>query len=329
MCPKRPQSTLRERLRRQVQWWAPILTLIFTAIWLSNLWSEWNITHMATTNLSGFGISGSTACIWHATFESTSIDRPKTGLYLNTFPPRLWETHPFELLPTATFTRWQGPSGAPMYKWFIYLPLWLPTMLSLALTFTSWTPEYLAWRRNFLLHLHASSSNHCLRCRYNRTGLAPQAPCPECGAAAPDAPIDPGFASSAVTTYISAPGSAADNRRNARWKRRAVAIAAIPIVWSILTAFGIVITFRTMGFTPSPLSRWMPNESRIIDIARLSVHGGAPILMVLLALFAFACDPDIDRISLRRFFSRVVMLGTIGCLGGYIIYRQFCAMYFA
>lgn len=58
--------------------------------------------------------------------------------------------------------------------WHVSLPFWLPVTIALAVTLTAWRFTILARRRERL--------GLCPKCNYNRTGLAPAAVCPECGA---------------------------------------------------------------------------------------------------------------------------------------------------
>jgi hypothetical protein len=54
------------------------------------------------------------------------------------------------------------------------IPLWIPVCIMLIPTVAAWRLDVIA-RRRAMPHL-------CTKCRYDRTGLAPGAVCPECGA---------------------------------------------------------------------------------------------------------------------------------------------------
>ena len=54
---------------------------------------------------------------------------------------------------------------------FIDLPLWLPALLTLAITIPAWRLDALARRRSGL----------CRKCSYSLAGLPAGSPCPECG----------------------------------------------------------------------------------------------------------------------------------------------------
>ena len=59
---------------------------------------------------------------------------------------------------------------------FLAIPLWPVIVLSLFATAFAWRLDALARRR--------ARAGFCPKCNYDRTGLAPGAVCPECGAAA-------------------------------------------------------------------------------------------------------------------------------------------------
>ncbi len=59
------------------------------------------------------------------------------------------------------------------------IPFWTPALAALVASALAWRLDTLATRRAKL--------GACPTCSYPRTGLAPSAPCPECGSAAPSA----------------------------------------------------------------------------------------------------------------------------------------------
>jgi hypothetical protein len=58
----------------------------------------------------------------------------------------------------------------------IFIPLWIPTVVSAIVTALGWRLDTLARRRARL--------NLCPKCNYDRAGLAADAKCPECGSTA-------------------------------------------------------------------------------------------------------------------------------------------------
>lgn len=66
--------------------------------------------------------------------------------------------------------------GEFLWGWTACIPIWIPLAIC--------TPATIAlWRRRQLSNRGFSSSAACHYCGYSRNGLAPGAPCPECGAA--------------------------------------------------------------------------------------------------------------------------------------------------
>ncbi|HEX2839474.1 MAG TPA: hypothetical protein VHN77_15260 [Phycisphaerales bacterium] len=59
------------------------------------------------------------------------------------------------------------------------IPIWVLMLLASSATYGAWRLETLATRR--------ARAGKCPTCAYPRTDLAPSSPCPECGAAAPQA----------------------------------------------------------------------------------------------------------------------------------------------
>jgi hypothetical protein len=64
---------------------------------------------------------------------------------------------------------WRADS---LTDWRINIPLWMPLLLTVVISAA-------AWRR--WLRRRPRPSDRCPTCRYPRAGLAPTAPCPECG----------------------------------------------------------------------------------------------------------------------------------------------------
>ena len=67
-----------------------------------------------------------------------------------------------------SFTWWHDGSG-----YIVAVPLWFPAGLSLLGTGALWRLDARARRR--------ARVGACAKCGYDRAGLAPNAPCPECG----------------------------------------------------------------------------------------------------------------------------------------------------
>ncbi len=74
--------------------------------------------------------------------------------------------------------RWWFEAGTWDYGrvFYFYIPLWVPVFFSLVATAFAWRTDSRHFRR--------ARSGLCVACGYDRTGLAPESPCPECGNAA-------------------------------------------------------------------------------------------------------------------------------------------------
>ena len=59
--------------------------------------------------------------------------------------------------------------------WRINIPLWIPLIALIAIAIAAWR-----------ITLRRRAAGRCRKCRYPRAGLAPGAPCPECGTPATD-----------------------------------------------------------------------------------------------------------------------------------------------
>ena len=64
----------------------------------------------------------------------------------------------------------RGPVRQPA----VSVPLWIPVVALAIITAGAWRLDTLARRR--------AREGQCLKCHYDRAGLAPDAFCPECGA---------------------------------------------------------------------------------------------------------------------------------------------------
>lgn len=75
----------------------------------------------------------------------------------------------------------EGMRFAPEWRtyswsdWRVNIPLWMPLALTIAVSARAWV----LWARR------PRDPSRCPACRYPRQGLAPHAPCPECGGPPP------------------------------------------------------------------------------------------------------------------------------------------------
>ena len=67
---------------------------------------------------------------------------------------------------------WFEGGWEPRFKW-IAVPLWFPLLVLVAAAERAWRADRRAQR--------LARTGSCLKCGYDRSGLAPDAACPECG----------------------------------------------------------------------------------------------------------------------------------------------------
>jgi hypothetical protein len=79
--------------------------------------------------------------------------------------------------PDNALEWWFWRSSSPTSS-AVYVPLWVFSVPTLALAAALWRRNAKAARR--------VKAGQCIACGYNRSGLAPEHPCPECGAATPN-----------------------------------------------------------------------------------------------------------------------------------------------
>lgn len=86
--------------------------------------------------------------------------------------PLWWRWSPWTARPVVSFKRyWAAPDMN--WDWIVSVPLWIPAGTSAAVLIPL---MILSARRRRLAGL-----GRCPSCAYDRTGLPPGAPCPECG----------------------------------------------------------------------------------------------------------------------------------------------------
>jgi|GEM_PF-4756371 len=120
----------------------------------------------------------------------------------------------------------------------------------------------------------------CPSCRYDRTGLPPAAPCPECGAAAPGA------------------GEGRDDAIDLATSRATVALGLATLAWIGLLGFGVLGVAMGLGACwvawgarktaarmaePNPAASWMITGSLVLG-AGAAVVGTLMVAWVLLLL---------------------------------------------
>jgi hypothetical protein len=141
------------RIRKTIKWGTAALTLLLVVVWLG---SVWRAIHWMDGNRVVMGIEN--GCLFY--FETNTDPVPsKRGLSL---------AEPFLSRLDWSFT-WDSGKWA----WEARCPLWLFVALVLMLTLMTWRVDLILRRRERV--------GHCTKCGYDRTGLAKDAKCPECG----------------------------------------------------------------------------------------------------------------------------------------------------
>lgn len=154
------------RFRRIVKWGGAALSAAFLAAWLASArWClEW---HDGTLN--EVVVQCGAARITCETGPSVSYS-VKNGWYFWKLP----ETSLSVWRPRLQLSSYHSTTpGVDVRITYATLPLWMPVALALVPTVAAWYLDGRA-RRRVAPHL-------CPKCRYDRTGLAAEAACPECG----------------------------------------------------------------------------------------------------------------------------------------------------
>jgi hypothetical protein len=146
------------RIRKTIKWGGAAVTVLLVVVWIG---SGWFIIDWEGSN-KGVSLRGGRIAIHGADFERDV--RPLPGLQI--YRPR---GTTFSLQLTQFY--WVDN----IYGWLLIVPQWVLTAPVLFGTATAWRLDTLARRRARLTpHL-------CPKCSYDRTGLAKDAVCPECG----------------------------------------------------------------------------------------------------------------------------------------------------
>ena len=149
--------TLRPYIRKTIKWGGPALAALLIAVWAASLRSYW-----VRKDPRG----------WIASLCGgvVEIDRFSLGS-----PLQLWSGSRDELVGGMAI--WSGGIPANPITLLVRVHVLPVALVVAAVTACSWCLDIVARRR-------AADLTRCPRSRYDRTGLAAGAACPECGAAA-------------------------------------------------------------------------------------------------------------------------------------------------
>lgn len=144
--------TQQARVRRAAKWAGVVVCVLMAAAWVVSVW--WTFGRVgvrAGNHYRAVGVDG--GCIVIGYNDMQNVSR--------------WFFEP----PRDRGMVWWPASTSSVDFWFYWVPLWIPFAL-VALP-TAW----LCWRDR-----RRARPGHC-PCGYSLAGLAPGAPCPECGKA--------------------------------------------------------------------------------------------------------------------------------------------------
>ena len=154
----RPQiHRARTTIRRAMMWIGTALTVTLLALWAAGLngdqtWRRGQLYIFTSASLIEFGYS-----------QTVAVDVRRYRPYLG---------RPILALETPVFSVFRfdpnlGGGGISISSWLLFAVVG-------SVAFVPWWLDIRARRR-------ARKIGHCPHCRYDRTGLAPETPCPECG----------------------------------------------------------------------------------------------------------------------------------------------------
>ena len=142
------------RLRQSLKWSCAIIAALLTALWLISL--RYGFLTMYPSG-RGFGIAVGAVqwCEFTGSFRAIGITQYRQDQSLAS-------------ILNCCFTFRRQTTSTVSYC----LPLWIPAALAACGAL---------WTRHAQLRATRNGKNRCHVCDYSRTGLAPNAPCPECG----------------------------------------------------------------------------------------------------------------------------------------------------
>ncbi len=141
------------RIRKMVKWGGTLVSVVLLVVWVGSGWWYVQTVIPGGTLLQ---LGAGTAIV----SRKAGLPRQFTGIH--------WmanRSHRFE---------WAARSGRLPDERYLVVPLWPPLITSVCAAGVAWRLDFLTRRR--------ARIGHCVKCNYNRAGLAGGARCPECGA---------------------------------------------------------------------------------------------------------------------------------------------------
>jgi len=147
------------RIRKTIKWGGLVVAVAIASLWGFSL----------RVHLRGEALCGYMTSFAHGHCRVSHL-----------VPSPVHQTHfTYNVMNVPLRPAWGFEYYAQDSYWSARFPLWLPFLLVAIPTALAWRLDTLATRR--------ARVGMCPKCSYPRTGLAPSSPCPECGAAAPQA----------------------------------------------------------------------------------------------------------------------------------------------
>jgi hypothetical protein len=138
------------KIRKTIKWGGAAVTVLLVVVWIGSGFRD-------------FGRCTQRGYWVHAGWGTIGVGRLFDG-----FPQGAWFAR-----SRAQGMSWWYPECSNPIGWHAQAPVWALVIPVLVLTVTAWVLEGQAARRR--------RRGRCPKCNYDRTGLAPDAKCPECG----------------------------------------------------------------------------------------------------------------------------------------------------
>jgi len=156
---------IRTVIRKSVKWGGALAVVLLVAVCVAS--AKW---HWSWKVASNCGVSIDASCLGVFCYDTGIFPQDSLSVI-----PIFYDGGDSSPTWRGTFQRASYASGGVGVTRTI-IPLWPFSLLTLIVTGFAWRADLIARRRAMV--------GSCLKCGYSRVGLAPDAVCPECGAAA-------------------------------------------------------------------------------------------------------------------------------------------------
>jgi len=150
------------RIRKTIKWGGAAVTVLLVVVWIGSGWYS-----LAWRSKGGSCISA------NAGLGRVYLVAPWRTIQSGA--PKGW--HFAEQGSGFYWWRWRVRHDDFLHSMYVSFPMWVPIVLLGCVCSLAWRLDTLPRRRARL--------NLCPKCNYDRTGLAADAACPECGATIP------------------------------------------------------------------------------------------------------------------------------------------------